>query len=71
MAIGGDRIPLYHRHSDRFVTTPSFHATTTRARYTEKGSASIRLLGMARPVDDLAGEVTGAFGVGLSASVRT
>jgi len=64
-------LPLYHRHSDRFGTTLSFHATTTRARYIEKGSASIRLLGVARPADDLAGEVTGAFGVALSASVRT
>ena len=53
--------PLYHRHSDRFGTTPSFHATTTRARYTEKSRASIRLLGVARPADDLTGEVTGGL----------
>ena len=64
-------LPLYHRHSVRFGTMPSFHATTTRAQYTEKGSASIRLLGVARPADDLAGEVTGAFGVALSEIVRT
>ena len=45
-------LPLYHRDSDRYGTTTSFHATTTRARYTEKGSASIWLLGVARPADD-------------------
>ena len=64
-------IPLYHRHSGQFVTTSSFYATTIRARYTEKDSTSIWLLGVARPADDLAGEVTGAFGVALSASART
>ena len=64
-------LPLYHRHSERFGTMPSFHATTTRAQYTEKGSASIRLLGVARPADDLVGELTGAFGAALSANVRT
>ena len=64
-------LPLYHRHSDRFGTMSSFHATTTCARYTEKGSASIRLLGVARPADDLVGELTGAFGAALRASMRT
>ena len=64
-------IPLYHRHSGQFVMMPSFHVTTLHARYTEKGSALIWLLGVARPADDLVGEVTGAFGVALSASMRT
>ena len=64
-------LPLYHYHSNRFGMMPSFHMTTTHARYIEKGSASIRLLSVAWPVDDLTGEVTGAFGVALSASVRT
>ena len=45
--------------------------TAIHAWYTEKGSASIWLLSVARSGDDLAGEVTGAFGVALSASVRT
>ena len=63
--------PLYHRHSDRFGTTPSFHSTTQRAWYKERGPAHRFGFGVAQSADDLAGDVTGTFGVASRASVRT
>ena len=62
--------PLYHRYSDRFSTTPSFHSTTQRARYKERGPAHQLAFSMAWPASDLPGDVTGTFGMASSASVR-
>jgi len=62
--------PLYHRHSDRFGMTPSFHSTTKRARYKERGIAHRFGFGVARLAGDLPGDVTSTFGVALSSSVR-
>ena len=63
--------PLYHCHSDRLGTMPSFHSTTKHARYKEWGPAHRFGFGVAQPVGDLPGDMIGTFGVALSASVRT
>ena len=63
--------PLYHRHNDWLGTTLSFHLTTKHAWYKERGPAHGFGFGVARPANDLLGDMTSSFSVASSASVRT